>query len=130
VGGGFELEFASFLDEAEGVEAFAKNYQAVGFRIDYVKADGDLSTYTPDFLVKDTDGKVWIIETKGREEIDLPAKMARLRQWCVDATEASRAEGGPEYGFVYVDQQGFERHRPDDLAGLVAGFTDFQDRKP
>jgi len=39
--------------------------------------------------------------------------MARVRQWCVDATEASRAEGGPEYGFVYVDQQGFERHRPD-----------------
>lgn len=130
VGGGFELEFASFLDEAEGVEAFAKNYQAVGFRIDYVKADGDLSTYTPDFLVKDTDGKVWIIETKGREEIDLPAKMARLRQWCQDASEASLAEDGPEYGFVYVDQRGFERNRPDDLAGLVAGFTDFQDRKP
>ncbi|MFU8832188.1 MAG: DEAD/DEAH box helicase family protein [Wenzhouxiangella sp.] len=127
VGGGFELEFAAFLDQADGVAAFAKNYQAIGFRIDYVKAGGDLSTYTPDFLVKDSSGKVWIIETKGREEIDLPAKMARLRQWCIDATEASRAEGGPEYGFVYVDQQGFNRNRPDDLAGLLTAFREFQE---
>ena len=127
VGGGFELEFAAFLDQAGDVQAFAKNYQAIGFRIDYVRADGDLSTYTPDFLVKDTNGKVWIIETKGREEIDLPAKMARLRQWCQDATEASWAEGGPEYGFVYVDQRGFEHNPPADLAGLMVAFSDFQE---
>lgn len=94
-----------------------------------VRVAGDLSTYTPDFLVKGTSGRVWIIETKGHEEIGLPAKMARLRQWCQDATEASRAESGPEYGFVYVDQPSFERNHPDDLAGLMAGFTEFQDGK-
>jgi hypothetical protein len=37
-------------------QAFGKNYLAVGFKIDYVKADGELSTYTPDFLVRTTDG--------------------------------------------------------------------------
>ena len=68
----------------------AKNYMAVGFKIDYVKADGELSTYTPDFIVRTTDGVVWIVETKGREELDVPQKMARLRQWCADATEASQ----------------------------------------
>ena len=52
-------------------------------------------TTSPDFIVKTTDGTVWIVETKGREELDLPQKMARLRQWCDDATAASRAEGGP-----------------------------------
>jgi type III restriction enzyme len=39
---------------------------------------------------------------------------------------ASRAEGGLTYGFVYVDQEGFETHRPRDFAGLVAVFRDFQ----
>ena len=125
--GGFELDFARFLDAAPDVTAFTKNYLAVGFKIDYVKADGDLSTYTPDFFVKSTDDTVWIIETKGREELDLPHKMARLRQWCADATSASQAEGGPAYRFVYVDQQGYERNPPSTLATLAASFTEYQE---
>ena len=124
--GGFELTFARFLDEAPDVAAFGKNYHAVGFKIDYVKADGDLSNYVTDFFVKTTDGTVWIVETKGRVELDLPQKMTRLRQWCADATQASKAEGGPEYRFVYVDQQGYERNPPKNFAGLAASFTDFQ----
>ena len=124
--GGFELTFARFLDDAPDVAAFAKNYLAVGFKIDYVKADGDLSNYVPDFLVKTTDGTVWIIETKGREELDLPRKMARLKQWCADASAASGAEGGPNYGFVYVDQKGFEARPARNFAGLVAAFQEYQ----
>jgi type III restriction enzyme len=126
-GGGFELTFAKFLDQAMDVAAFAKNYLAVGFKIDYVKADGDLSNYLPDFLVKTDDGTVYIVETKGHEELDLPQKMMRLRQWCADATEASQAEGGPAYRFVYVDQQGFERNPPNCFSGLSTGFTEFQE---
>jgi type III restriction enzyme len=125
--GGFELKFAGFLDAAPDVTAFTKNYLAVGFKIDYVKADGDLSNYVPDFIVKTPDDKVWIIETKGRAELDLPQKMARLRQWCIDATEASQADGGARYGFVYVDQAGYERNTPTNFAALVAGFTDYQE---
>ncbi len=124
--GGFELTFAGFLDAAPDVASFAKNYLAVGFKIDYVKADGDLSNYVPDFMVKTTDGTVWIIETKGREERDLPQKMARLRQWCVDATSASQTENGPFYRFVYVDQPGYERNPPKNFAGLAASFTEYQ----
>jgi plasmid stability protein len=45
--GALELRFAAFLDGAPGVASFAKDYLAIGFRLDYVKADGDLSTYTP-----------------------------------------------------------------------------------
>ncbi|MGH8655747.1 MAG: hypothetical protein ACREYE_27815 [Gammaproteobacteria bacterium] len=67
--GGFELSFAGFLDAAPDVVAFAANYLAVGFKRDYVKADGDLSNYTPDFLVKTTDGTVWIVETKAARRL-------------------------------------------------------------
>src|SRR6185503_815338 len=102
---GFELAFAAWLDSAEtkDVTAFAKNYLAVGFKLDYVKANGDLSTYTPDFIVRTTEDTIYIVETKGREEIDLPQKMGRLRQWCNDATSASAEVKGPDYRFVYVD---------------------------
>ncbi len=125
--GGFELRFSRFLDDAPDVAAFAKNYFAVGFRIDYVKADGDLSTYTPDFIVRTADGIVWIVETKGRAELDLPQKMTRLRQWCADATAASRAESGPDYRFVYVDQEGYERNSPQTFAALAASFGEYQE---
>lgn len=125
--GGFELNFARFLDDAPDVLAFAKNYLAVGFKIDYVKADGDLSNYVPDFLVKTADNTVWVIETKGREELDLPRKMARLCQWCADATQASQADGGPSYRFVYVDQDGYERNPPSSFAALATSFTEYQE---
>jgi type III restriction enzyme len=111
---------------APDVQAHSKNYLAVGFRIDYVRANGELSTYTPDFVVRDTAGGVWIVETKGREELDLPQKMARLKQWCADATAASAAHGGPRYGFVYVDQDGFEQYRPQTFAALMSSFRAFQ----
>lgn len=128
--GGLELEFAAFLEAAIDVQAHAKNYMAVGFKIDYVRANGDLSTYTPDFIVRDVAGAVWVVETKGREELDLPQKMARLRQWCADATAAtaaSAADGGPRFGFVYVDQEGFEQNKPQTFAGLVTSFRDYQE---
>ena len=124
--GGLELAFAGFLDRAPDVQAFGKNYFAVGFRLDYVRANGDLSNYTPDFIARTTDGAVWIVETKGRAELDLPQKMRRLRQWCADATAASEAAGGPRYGFVFVDQEGFEAHPPSSFAGVVAAFREFQ----
>ena len=125
--GGYELSFAAFLDKpGNDVAAFAKNYLAIGFKLDYVKANGELSTYTPDFIVRDTSGTVWIIETKGREELDLPRKMARLKQWCADATAASMAGGGPSYRFLYVDQKSFDRATPTTLSALANSFTEYQ----
>ena len=123
---GLELAFAAFLESAPDVQAFGKNTMAVGFRLDYVKADGELSTYTPDFIVRTFDGTVWIVETKGREELDLPQKLARLRQWCTDASAASKLEDGVVYRFVYVDQSGFEEHRPRSFGALAASFTQYQ----
>lgn len=124
--GGLELRFARFLDDAPDVVAFAKNYLAVGFRLDYVRPDSDLSNYTPDFLVRTSDGTCWVVETKGRAELDLPAKMKRLAQWCDDATKASAADGGPAWRFVYVDEAAFAQAPPATFAGLAAAFLEYQ----
>jgi type III restriction enzyme len=91
-----------------------------------VKKDGDLSNYVPDFIVRDTGGTVWIIETKGREELDLPQKMNRLKQWCEDATAASAEETGIQYRFIYVDQESYEKHQPKSISDLATSFTEYQ----
>ena len=126
--GGFELRFAAFLEDAGDVQAFSKNYLAIGFKLDYVKSNGDLSNYTPDFIIRTTDKKIWLVETKGREELDLPQKMARLKQWCADATAAEAIDNGntgQQYDFVFVDQNGFEKHLPKDFTALTASFTEY-----
>lgn len=130
--GGFELLFAAFLEAAPDVQAFAKNYLAVGFKLDYVKANGDLANYHTDFIVRTTDGNVWFVETKGRAELDVPQKMARLRQYCVDATAAEAAQPSTgsttrRYDFIYVDQVEFQTHKPKNFAALAASFREYKD---
>ena len=120
---GFELEFAGFLEDCDDVLSYAKNYLAVRFKLDYVKADGDISNYFPDFLVKLSPKLLYVVETKGREELDLPQKMERLRQWCEDI---NRAQAAVKWDFVYVDQEGFEKYKPTSFKQLVDGFREYK----
>jgi type III restriction enzyme len=78
----FELLFARFLEDCEDVVSYAKNYLAVHFKLDYMNADGDISNYYPDFLVKLSDKHTVVVETKGQEDLDVPLQMQRLRLWC------------------------------------------------
>ena len=96
-----ELLFAAFLEGCDDVISYSKNYLAVGFKLDYVNADGDISNYYPDFVVKVTDRETFIVETKGQEDLDVPLKMQRLRQWCEDI---NRVQTDKTFDFVYVDQ--------------------------
>src|SRR5208337_228473 len=106
---GFELVFARFLEDCDDVLSYAKNYLAVPFKLDYVNADGDISNYRPDFLVKISPKSIFIVETKGQEDLDVPLKMQRLRQWCEDI---NRVQGDVKFAFVYVDQESFEKYKP------------------
>jgi type III restriction enzyme len=119
---GFEMRFASFLEGCDDIVSFAKNYFAVNFKLDYVKADGDISNYYPDFIVKVNPNLVVIVETKGREEIDLPQKMARLSQWCEDI---NRAQSDVTYDYLYVDQESFEKFNPDSFKAVLESFRKF-----
>ena len=114
-----ELEFASFLEDCGDVESYAKNYLAVGFKLDYVKADGDISNYYPDFVVKLVSSEVWLVETKGREDLNDPGKWDRLQQWCADA---SRLDSGRQYRALFVREEDWERYKPKSFHDAVSVF--------
>jgi len=119
-----ELLFAAFLEGCDDVISYSKNYLAVGFKLDYVNADGDISNYYPDFLVKVTNEEMFVVETKGQEDLDVPLKMQRLRQWCEDI---NRAQPDKTFDFVYVDQESFERYKPTKFRQLVDGFREYKE---
>jgi type III restriction enzyme len=120
----FELKFASFLENCEDVVSYGKNYLAVPFRLDYVNAAGEISNYHPDFFVKLAGGEVFVVETKGREDVHDARKVERLRQWCEDV---NRAQQRAKYDFVYVDEDGFNRYAPKTFQQLVEAFRKHKD---
>jgi len=108
----------------DDVVSYAKNYLAVHFKLDYVNADGDISNYYPDFLVKVSDKAVFIVETKGQEDLDVPLKMQRLRQWCEDI---NLAQADVRYDFVYVDEESFNKYKPGSFRELLNSFTEYKE---
>ena len=130
---GLELRFAQFLERVPDVVSYAKNYTQVNFKIDYIDATGNIANYIPDFLVKVSDTKTFVVETKGLEDLDDPLKIKRLRQWCADVN-ASHSD--VEFDFVYVDQEKFDRLTGADgrsknelatFSDLVSSFTAYKE---
>lgn len=121
---GFELSFAEFLEKCPDVVSFAKNYQAIGFKLDYAKNDGDMSTYTPDFFVRMKDGRIIIVETKGLVDVDVPHKMRRLAQWIEDV---NTLQGDVSYEFAFVDESSFKQHNPKTFRSILDSFLRFKE---
>ena len=119
-----ELLFASFLEGCDDIVSYAKNYFAVNFKLDYVNAGGDISNYYPDFIVKQSNKKIVIVETKGQEDLDVPLKMGRLRQWCEDI---NRVQDEVTFDFVFVDQEGFDTYKPTSFQSLLKGFSKYKE---
>ncbi|RZK45896.1 MAG: restriction endonuclease subunit R [Pedobacter sp.] len=69
--GQFERDFMVHTDNDGTVDAFTKIYEYQhGFAsIPYIRTDGLLSIYHPDFVVKSKD-RVFIVETKGNDKIN------------------------------------------------------------
>ena len=110
-----ELRFANFLDECDDVSSFAKLYQRVNFKLDYVDSEGKIRDYYPDFILKLADETVVIAETKGLTDIDVPLKMKRLKSWCEDIN-AEQEE--IKFDFVFIPEKEFD----DLLASYVNGI--------
>lgn len=115
----FELQFADFLERCDDIISFAKNYYEIHFKIDYRNANGSISYYYPDFFVKQNEKTIYIIETKGREDLDDPLKIKRLEQWCDDANKRQKKY---EYRMLYVKEEEWEKYRPKDFKSLISIF--------
>ncbi len=121
-----ELQFVAFLEDCEDIISYVKNYLAVHFQIDYVKADGNISNYYPDFIVKRSLNSIVVVETKGLEDLDVPLKMKRLHDWCVDI---NRVQSDICYDYVFVDEESFNKYKPKSFEALMSGFREYKDKK-
>lgn len=106
----FELEFASFLESKfNDVTAFAKNTigeGGVNFRIEYQAENGNIREYYPDFFVKTKENTYFVVETKGREDLDDLRKISRLKTWCNDINLNQEKYS---YTPVYVKQEKWDK---------------------
>lgn len=115
----FEPDFARFLDAVPDVKAFANlgNLPAK-LSIEYLDSEANLRLYEPDFIGLDEDGTYWILETKGREDIEVARKNLRAEQWCQDVARLT----GQRWEFLLVPQKEYDKLRPGSLGELVAGL--------
>ena len=122
----FELEFASFLESRfDDVVSYAKNTMGEGginFKIEYQAQDGNIREYYPDFFVKTNDKTFYIVETKGREDLDDIRKIQRLFVWCKDINTAQKEY---TYSPVYIKQEKWDDIKNDfkTFAEVVKIFT-------
>jgi type III restriction enzyme len=109
-----EVAVANFVNRAGDVAAFAKNAGPQCLRIDYLATGSRLSFYTPDFFVRSKEGHYYLVETKGREDKDVPRKAKAAMAWCESASTKQC-----KWEYVYVPQGVFERLTGDTMAALA-----------
>ena len=97
-----EVALTHFADRGPDVAAFCKNAGPQCLRIDYLASGGRLAFYTPDFIIRKTDGAYLLVETKGREDRDVPAKARAAIAWCKSASTRK-----VRWDYVYVPQDVF-----------------------
>lgn len=115
----FEAEFAKFLDNVNDVSKFGKLPMSFGFAIPYTDNAGNLRYYYPDFIVVDSDGTNYIVETKGREDTNVANKDRAASMWCESASQLT----GEDWRYLKILQSDFQRLQPPDFADCVYAMT-------
>ncbi len=111
----FEYNFAKFLDKAEDIKAFAKLPEQFGFFIQYTDTIANIRNYFPDFIAIADDRTNWIIETKGREDVEVVLKDNAAINWCRSASELTNES----WMYIKVPQKEFEQLHPDSFEELL-----------
>jgi len=110
-----EVAFAKFVTASDDVAAFAKNAGPQSLRIDYLASGARLAFYTPDFFVRTRDRNYFLVETKGREDKEVPAKARAASSWCKAANSQNL-----KWSYVYIPQGTFERLDSNRFSDLVS----------
>lgn len=111
----FEYSFAKFLEKAEDIKAFAKLPEQFGFCIQYTDTLANIRNYFPDFIAVSELDTNWIIETKGREDVEVALKDNAAVNWCKIATELTDSK----WEYIKVPQKEFEQLHPDNFEELL-----------
>ncbi|MGB8643610.1 MAG: DEAD/DEAH box helicase family protein [Anaerolineae bacterium] len=114
-GNEFERAFARFLENAPDVTAFAKLPEQFGFAIEYTDLNNNLRYYEPDFVALTPDGEHYLVETKGREDVDVANKERAAHLWCENATRLT----GTRWQYIKVPQKEYEQLEPTEFADLI-----------
>jgi len=115
----FERDFAKFLDHSEDVTAFAKLTEQFGFCIEYTDKLANIRHYYPDFVVKLSNNEHWIVETKGREDIEVALKDDAARNWCDNATQLTSTV----WKYLKVLQTDYEKLHPEEFNDLLVAVN-------
>lgn len=114
----FELAFAKFLHFSKDVTSFSKLPQQFGFSIQYTDTRANIRHYFPDFIVKISEKDFWIIETKGREDIEVALKDQAAENWCENATQLTDSN----WRYLKVKQIDYEKLHPDSFQELLVAL--------
>lgn len=123
-GGGLERAFMEFIDCDSQVERWIKISEtrhrfAI---ITYMRADGLLATYHPDFLVATAD-KVYMVETKGQDRVmdrNVRQKRRAAVEWCDKLNDLPPAtRDGREWEYILIGE--------NDFYGLSRNGATFED---
>ncbi|MEN8215744.1 MAG: hypothetical protein ABFS56_05085 [Pseudomonadota bacterium] len=69
-------------------------------------------------MVKRQDGQHWLIETKGREDIEVKLKDEAATYWCKNATHLCQVT----WDYLKVPQNEFDKLQPSDFEELRIGL--------
>jgi len=114
----FELEFSKFLQDARDVKKFTKLPSRFGFSIEYTDSAANLRYYEPDFVAVLEDGEHYLVETKGREDPDVPHKDQAATMWCEYAANLT----GKPWKYLKIPQKDFAKLEPNEFSDLVSVF--------
>ncbi len=116
-----ETDFANFLESpgADDVLAYFKNETAVHFDVEYQSVRGGIRHYRPDFVVRCGDGCMYVVETKGLEDLEVPQKDARMDRWCEDASALT----GQTWRYLKVPEGMFRAYPVRRFGDLVRALS-------
>ena len=94
----------------------------INFKMEYQAENRNIREYYPDFFVKTNANTFFILETKGREDLDDIRKIKRLAAWCKDV---NTAQSEYTYTPVYVKQEDWEKKKRDlkSFSDVIKIFT-------
>jgi len=134
--GGFEEDFIEFADNCSSVKAFAKIIPHVHsfVRLRYIKDDGLIHYYYPDFLVRTENNEIYMVETKGDDQMIHPNVLKKKNSalyWINKVNNlSSEKRDNAKWSYVLLDQSLFnDWKRKGATMKEVLDFAKLRDQK-